>query len=221
MHIDRAHSAQVGDHNTQNNTFANSRDTTYNTTHNSTDNSIHNTTDNSTHHTTHKKTQVKFSVPVLGPVLSLAYAHPLIAALMAAVVVGGGGAAINASLPDSTPSPSTALVRGFVMKSDGQKAPQGYDFTHAPPVVADAGTDAIYLQGSSLYATNGKLAGWSTSAVPTAEGCRDAVAEHPVRAVYIGVTSVVCYLDRNGDPGYISVTALGLTSATVDTAHLR
>ncbi|MFI1509381.1 hypothetical protein [Streptomyces sp. NPDC020597] len=171
---------------------------------------------------TQKNTQMKFSVPVVGPLLSLAFAHPVIAGLTAVAVVGGGGAAVSAALPDSTPSPSTAVVRGFVMKaSDGQTAPTGYDFTHSPPTLADAGTDAVYAQGGYLLSTAGKLAEWQTSQPPTAQGCRKAVAEHPVRRTAVGVAYVMCYLDRNGDPGYISVTAHDNDSVTVDTAHLQ
>ncbi|MCQ9134213.1 hypothetical protein [Streptomyces hilarionis] len=170
---------------------------------------------------TQKNTSLKFSVPVVGPLLSLAYAHPLMAGLMAVVLVGGGGAAVGAALPDSTTSPSTSLVRGFVMqRSDGEKGAVGYDFTPSPPVVADAGTDALYVQSGYLMSTNGKLASWSSSEVPTAEGCRKAVAEHPTRQTAVSVTFVMCYLDRNGDPGYISVTGTDDTSVTIDTAHL-
>ncbi|MFD9391654.1 hypothetical protein ACFWBB_13260 [Streptomyces sp. NPDC060000] len=170
---------------------------------------------------TQKNTQLKFSIPVIGPLISMAYAHPLIAAVTAVAVVGGGGAAVSAALPDSTSSPSTTLLRGFVMeRSEGQKAPKGYDFTPTPPVVADAGTDALYLQGGFLMSTNGKLATWGSSGVPTAEGCRKAVAESPVREAAVSVGYAMCYLDRNGDPGYITVTASETDSVTVDTAHL-
>ncbi|GGS11370.1 hypothetical protein GCM10010269_58080 [Streptomyces humidus] len=170
---------------------------------------------------TQKNTSLKFSIPVVGPLLSLAYGHPLVAGLMAVVLVGGGGAAVSAALPDSTPSPSTSLVRGFVMqRSDGQKAAVGYDFTHSPPVVADSGTDALYVQSGFLMSTDGKLAEWSTSEVPTAEGCRKAVSEHPTREASVAVTYVMCYLDRNGDPGYISITGTDDKSVTIDTAHL-
>jgi hypothetical protein len=41
-------------------------------------------------------------------------------------------------------------------------APTGYDFSRTPPVVAGANTDAIYVAGSSLVTTNGKLASWNT-----------------------------------------------------------
>lgn len=170
---------------------------------------------------TQKNTSLKFSVPVVGPLLSMAYAHPLIAGLTAVAVVGGGGAAVNAALPDAPSSPSTAIVRGFVMeRSDGQKAPTGYDFTHSPPAVADAGTDAVYVQGGYIRSTNGKMAELGSSEVPTSELCRKAVTEHPVRQTAVGIGYVVCYLDRNGDPGYITVTASADDSVTVDTAHL-
>ncbi|MGW2618851.1 hypothetical protein [Streptomyces sp. NPDC001500] len=170
---------------------------------------------------TQKNTSLKFSVPVVGPLLSLAGAHPLTAGLMAVLLVGGGGAAVGAALPDSTPSPSTSLVRGFAMqRSDGEKGAVGYDFTHSPPVVADAGTDALYVQNGFLMSTNGKLASWSSSEVPTAEGCRKAVKEHPTRETAVSVTYVMCYLDRNGDPGYISITGADDKSVTIDTAHL-
>ncbi|WP_333741945.1 hypothetical protein [Streptomyces sp. IBSBF 2806] len=170
---------------------------------------------------TQKNTSLKFSIPVVGPLLSLAYTHPLMAGLMGVLLLGGGGAAVGAALPDSTPAPSTSLVRGFAMqRSDGEKGAVGYDFTHSPPAVADAGTDALYVQNGYLMSTNGKLASWSSSEVPTAEGCRKAVKEHPTRETPVSVTYVMCYLDRNGDPGYISVTGTDDKSVTIDTAHL-
>ncbi|MFI5967617.1 hypothetical protein ACIA8J_36330 [Streptomyces asoensis] len=171
---------------------------------------------------TQKNTQLKFSVPVIGPLIGMAYAHPLIAGLTAVAVVGGGGAAISAALPDSPSSPSTALVRGFVMeRSDGQKAPTGYDFTSTPPVVAGPGVDALYLQGGFLMSTNGKLASWGSSGVPTAQDCRKAVADDPSREAAVSVGYAMCFLDRNGDPGYLTITASQTDSVTVDTAHLR
>jgi hypothetical protein len=171
---------------------------------------------------TQKNTSLKFSIPVVGPLLSLACTHPLMAGLAAVVLVGGGGAAVSAALPDSTPAPSTSLVRGFVMeRSDDGKAAVGYDFTHSPPVVADSGTDALYVQSGFLISTNGKLASWSSSEAPTAEGCRKAVSEHPTREAAVAVTYVMCYVDRDGDPGYIAVTGADGDSVTVDTAHLR
>lgn len=128
---------------------------------------------------------------------------------------------VAGALPDSPSSPSTALVRGFVMEqSDGEKAPTGYDFTRTPPAVADTGTDALYMQGGYLVSTNGRLASWGSSEVPTAEGCRKAVAENPVRRTSVSVGYAMCYLDRNGDPGYISITATETGSVTIDTAHL-
>ncbi|WP_327312179.1 hypothetical protein [Streptomyces sp. NBC_01235] len=213
MNTDRMRGAQLGDHAPQSDPSVPPRPGTHQS-------QAQTVTAGGNARVTQKNTQLKFSIPVVGPLLSMAYAHPLIAGLTAVAVIGGGGAAV-ATLPDSTSSPSTALVRGFVMKTDSEKAPPGYDFTHTPPVIADAGTDAIYLQGGYLYSTNGKMAAWSSSVVPTAEGCREAVTEHPVRQTTVGVSYVVCYLDRNGDPGYISVTATDNDSITVDTAHLN
>jgi hypothetical protein len=69
--------------------------------------------------------------------------------------------------------------------------------------------------------TDGKLALWETSKLPTGPECRNAVAEHPARQVTFGVQTLVCYLDRDGEPGYISATAVGSRSTVVDTAHLR
>jgi hypothetical protein len=93
---------------------------------------------------TQKNTQVKFSVPLLGPLLSAASAHPVIASVAAVAVIGGGGVATTAALSGSASPAPTALVRGFAMKNSAQGAPTGYDFSHTPPVVADNTSDAIY-----------------------------------------------------------------------------
>jgi hypothetical protein len=215
MTMDRTRGAQAGDHNVQHNTYLPPPPADHRT---STAQSV---TAGDNARITQKNTQLKFSVPVVGPLLSLAWAHPVIAGVTAVAVVGASGAALNAALPDSGSAPSTALVRGFVMKADSEKAPTGYDFSHTPPAVAGNGTDAIYVQGSSLVSTAGKLAEWDSSEPPTAAGCRAAVNEHPLRRVTVGAQYVVCYLDGNGDPGYITVTAWEGESAVVDTAHLR
>ncbi|MET7657073.1 MULTISPECIES: hypothetical protein [unclassified Streptomyces] len=214
MNPDRTRGAQLGDHGSRDDAFVPAPPGTHHS-------STQTATASGSARITQKNTQLKFSIPVIGPLLSLAFAHPLIAGLTAVAVVGGGGAALTAGLPDSGSSPSTALVRGFVMEqSDSQKAPTGYDFTHTPPVVADAGTDALYVQGGSLMSTSGELASWGSSQVPTAESCRKAVAENPVRQTAVSIGYAMCYLDRNGDPGYLTVTASDTDSVTVDTAHL-
>lgn len=68
--------------------------------------------------------------------------------------------------------------------------------------------------------TNGRLASWGSSGVPTAEGCRKAVTDEPERKTSVYIGYAVCYLDRNGDPGYLTFTASDTKSVTVDTAHL-
>ena len=214
MTMDRTRGAQAGDHNVQNNTYLPPRPGNRRT---STSQSV---TAGDNARITQKNTQLKFSVPVVGPLLNLAWAHPVIAGIAAVAVAGAGGAAVNAALPDSGSSPSTTLVRGFVMKAETGKAPVGYDFTHTPPTTADNSTDVIYVQGSSLVSTAGKLADWQSSAPPTAADCRKAVTEHPLRQTTVVTQSVVCYLDGNGDPGYLTVTAWDGESAVVDTAHL-
>ncbi|QJS99445.1 hypothetical protein G9272_03265 [Streptomyces asoensis] len=214
MNTDRTRGAHLGDQDSRDDAFVPPQPGTHHS-------STQTATASGSARITQKNTQMKFSIPVIGPLLSLAYAHPLIAGVTAVAVVAGGGAAVTAALPDSTSSPSTALVRGFVMdQSDGQKAPTGYDFTPTPPVVAGTGTDALYLQGGYLMSTNGRLASWGSSEVPTAEGCRKEVTENPVRKTSVSVGYAMCYLDRNGDPGYITVTASDTDSVTVDTAHL-
>ncbi|WP_062645817.1 hypothetical protein [Streptomyces maremycinicus] len=214
MNTDRTRGARLGDHDSRDDTFVPPQPGSHHS-------STQTATASGSARITQKNTQMKFSIPVIGPLLTLAYAHPLLAGLTALVVVGGGGAAVTAGLPDGTSSPSTALVRGFVMEqSDGQKAPVGYDFTSTPPVVADAGTDALYVQGGFLMSTSGNLASWGSSEVPTAEGCRKAVTDNPERKAAVSVGYAMCYLDRNGDPGYITITANTTDAVTVDTAHL-
>ncbi|MFC4503903.1 MULTISPECIES: hypothetical protein [Streptomyces] len=215
MTFDRTRGAQAGNNNVQNNTYLPPQPTGR---HPTTSQSV-TAGDNAT--VNQKNTQLKFSVPVIGPLLGLASTHPVIAGVAAVAVLGGGGAAVSAGLSDQgASSPSTGVVRGFVMKAEIGEAPVGYDFAHTPPRVAGNGTDAVYVQQSSLVSTAGKLAVWSSSEAPTAAGCRDAVAEHPQRRITVGTQFVVCYVDANGDPGYITVTAWQGESAVVDTAHL-
>ncbi|GGX84754.1 hypothetical protein [Streptomyces fructofermentans] len=215
MRIDRPKGAQVGDGNVQHNTYVPPQ---AGPRHRSPSMSV-SAGDHA--HVTQKNTSLKFSIPVVGPLLALAAAHPVVAAGAAALVLGGGGLAANAALSDSGSGASTALVRGFTLKNSPDGASTGYDFSHTPPVVADTATDAIYMSGSLLVATNGKLAQWNTSELPTGDDCRALLAEQPVRSVPVGPQTVVCYLDRNGDPGYISVTSSDIEATTVDTAHLR
>lgn len=214
MHIDRTSAARAGDHGPHHPTHLPPPPDPPATTQSVT------AGDNA--RITQKNTQVKFSIPVIGPLLTLAWAHPLLAGAVTVALVGGGGIAVSA-LPDSGSgsSPSTELVRGFEMKVGDEKAPTGYDFTHNPPQVADSGTDAVYVQGNYLYSTNGKISLMASADAPTAEGCREAVSQNPERQIFINISSLVCYMDGNGDPGYISVTAFDSDSLTIDTAHLR
>lgn len=214
MKNDHIKGAQVGHGNAQNNTYlppgAGSRRS-------SPSMAVH-AGDNAT--VSQKNTHLKFSVPVIGPLIGMASAHPVIAGVAAVAIIGGGTVATTVVLPDSGSPASTAVVRGFTMKNNPQGAPTGYDFSRTPPTVADKNSDAIYVSGSLLVSTNGKLASWESSKPPTAADCRDAVVRHPLRQTPVGVQSVVCYLDRNGDPGYISVTAHDSETTTIDTAHL-
>lgn len=215
MKIDRTKGAQVGRGNVQNNTYLPPETGSRRS---SPSMSVH-AGDNA--HVSQKNTNLKFSIPVIGPLLGMASAHPVIAGVAAVAVIGGGGVTATAVLPDSGNQVSTAVVRGFTMKDNSQGAPTGYDFSHTPPAVADKSSDAIYVSGSVMVSTNGKLASWDTQTPPTAAGCRTAVAQHPLRQVAYGVQTMVCYVDRNGDPGYISVTAYDSNTTTIDTAHLR
>lgn len=168
-----------------------------------------------------KNTHLRFSVPVIGPLLAMTSAHPVIAGVAALAVVGGGGLAANAALSPAAPSVSTALVRGFHLESSSQGAPIGYDFSRTPPARADATTDAVYVSGGYLIATNGKLADWGQPQLPSGSDCRNAVAKHPVRQTVVSTRALTCYVDRNGNPGYIMVTGSDTDSTIIDTAHLR
>ncbi|MEU6324040.1 hypothetical protein [Streptomyces sp. NPDC047009] len=215
MNIDRTKGAQVGGGNVQSNTYLPPR---AGARHHSPAMSVH-AGDNA--HVHQKNTHLKFSIPVIGQLFNMASAHPVIAGATAVALIGGGTMAATVVLQGPGSPASTAVVRGFTMKSDGQGAPTGYDFSHRPPVVAESDSDAVYVSGSLLVSTNGKLAAWQSAALPTGAECRTAVAEHPVREAPLGIQSVFCYLDRNGDPGYIAVTAYDTETTTVDTARLN
>lgn len=214
----RIKGAQAGDGNVQNNMYLPPQ----RGAHHSRDHAPSVTVTAGDHSTVNQKnTHVKFSVPVLGPLLAMTSAHPVIAGVAALAVAGGGGLAANAALSGPPSSVSTALVRGFHLRDNGQGAPIGYDFSRTPPAKAGASTDAIYVSGGYLVSSNGKLAEWDAQQLPSAADCRDAVAKHPVRQTVLGVRALTCYVDRNGNPGYILVTGSDSESTIIDTAHLR
>ncbi|MFI6662906.1 hypothetical protein ACIBL8_46310 [Streptomyces sp. NPDC050523] len=214
----RIKGAQAGDGNIQNNTYLppqrgahHSRDYAPSATATAGDHSTIN----------QKNTHLKFSIPVIGPLLAMTSAHPVIAGVAALAVVGGGGFAANAALSDPAPSVSTTLVRGFHLEDGGQGAPVGYDFSRTPPAKAGRNTDAIYASGGELVATNGKLADWDERQLPSASDCRAAVAKHPERQTVITTGALTCFVDSDGNPGYILVTGTDTDSTIIDTAHLR
>jgi hypothetical protein len=225
MRMDRARGTQVGDDNTQTNHFVPPQRAARRRGQGSPTVRV-NAGNGAVVNTSQKTTNVRFSVPVVGPLLSLVAVHPVIAAAVAVVVVGGGGVAASGVLsgPGSGPdgSAATHIVRGFKMATsvDGGE-PVGYDFSGATPTVADPNTDAIYVSGGQLTSTSGQLALWSGSTLPTAGECREEVAKSAVRQMSIWPGLLVCYVDKNNNPGYITETAIGGTSITVDTAHLR
>ncbi|ANS70143.1 hypothetical protein SLINC_7919 [Streptomyces lincolnensis] len=215
----RTKGAQVGDGNVQHNTYLPPQRTPQ---HRSRDYAPSATVTAGDHSTvTQKNTHLRFSIPVIGPLLAVASTHPVIAGAAAVAIIGGGGLATTTALSDPDPSVSTTLVRGFRMKATDQGAPTGYDFSRTPPVVAGANTDAIYVSGGYMIATDGRLAEWTSSKLPSAAECRTAVAENPVRQTVAGSQRLVCFVDRNGKPGYILVTGTDGQYTSVDTAHLR
>ncbi|MEU9394774.1 hypothetical protein AB0D86_32870 [Streptomyces sp. NPDC048324] len=218
MKNSRIKGAQVGDGNVQNNTYLPPQRGGHRSR-------VHDSSATVTagdHATINQKnTHLKFSIPVIGPLLSMTAAHPVIAGAAALVVVGGGGLATKAALSDPPAAVSTALVRGFHLQDSNEGAPIGYDFSHTPPSRAGTNTDAIYVSGGYLNATNGKLAEWDSEKMPTASDCRTAVARHPVRQTVLSSLGITCYVDRDGNPGYIQVTGSDSESTIVDTAHLR
>ncbi|KQV93774.1 hypothetical protein [Streptomyces sp. Root369] len=218
MRNSRTNGVQAGDGNTQHNTYLPPQKPTHRRSRDYAPTATVTTGDHST--VTQKNTHLKFSIPVIGPMIGMASTHPVIAGVAAVTIIGGGGLATNAALSGPQPSVSTTLVRGFRMTDTGA-TPTGYDFTRTPPVPAGSTTDAIYVSGGYLVASNGKLASWSSDKLPTGADCRRAVTEHPVRQTVVGAHYLTCYVDRNGNPGYILVTATATGHTTVDTAHLR
>ena len=220
MRIGQAKGAQVGKGNTQNNTYLPTQKGARHSTRDSSSMSV-TAGDNSTIHSTQTSKHTKFSIPVIGPLVSFAAVHPVVAAMTAVVVVGAGTVASGAL---SSSGGSTGLTRGVhLTEADNGAPPLGYDFSQTPPAVAGPNSDAIYVQGGFIYFTSGKLAHWTSSAtIPTAAQCRDAVAKDPVRQVVIELGGVTCYLDSHGDPGYFTITSDPMTGnyITVDTAHL-
>jgi hypothetical protein len=80
--------------------------------------------------------------------------------------------------------------------------------------------EAIYNEGAALMSTADQLAPWSGQAVPTASECLSAVKDHPNRSVSAYPQSLICFVDQNGKPGYILVTAYASQYLTIDTVHL-
>ncbi|MFL6117170.1 MAG: hypothetical protein ACJ786_38335 [Catenulispora sp.] len=221
VRADRARGAQIGDNNTQHITNETpSRSAAPHasghaqaTTISSGDHA--NVTSNQTHNS------VKFNIPFIGPLLTTAAVHPVIASVTAVVVIGGAGVAGNSVLSGS-PSTNTSIVRGFQMKTVlGAGTPPGYDFSQTPPLIAAANAEAIYNEGVSLMSTSDQLAPWAGKAVPTGAECRAAVKDHAARSVSAYPQTLICYVDQNGKPGYILVTAYTSEFLTIDTAHLK
>ncbi|MFJ9543701.1 hypothetical protein ACIRPX_41695 [Streptomyces sp. NPDC101225] len=214
----RIRGAQAGDGNVQHNTYLPPQ----RGAHHSRDYAPSATVTTGDHSTVNQKnTHLRLSVPVIGPLLAMSSAHPVVAGVTALAVLGGGGLAANAALSDPRPSVSTALVRGFHLQDNGQGAPIGYDFSRTPPAKAGTSTDAVYVSGGYLVSSNGKLAEWSALQLPSAADCREAVAKHPIRQTVLTTRALTCYVDRDGNPGYILVTGSDSESTIVDTAHLR
>ncbi|ACU75767.1 hypothetical protein Caci_6934 [Catenulispora acidiphila DSM 44928] len=222
MKIGQAKGAQVGDGNTQHNTYLPPQKSGR---HSARDSSPVTVTagDNSTVNTTQKNTNLKFSIPIIGPLFTFASVHPVIAVTTAAAVLGGTGAVASGAMSSSKSGVSTQLVRGFhLTEAETGAQPIGYDFSRTPPVLAGPNTEAIYIQGGFVYSSSGKLAEWTGATNPTAAQCSDAVAKQPVREVVISVGSMTCYLDLNGNTGYFTITSSPMTGnyITIDTAHL-
>jgi len=222
MKIGHAKGAQIGDRNTQNNTFVPAQKGAR-ARHRTQDSSSVTVTgsENVTVHSTQRN--MKFSIPIIGPLFSFASVHPVIAVATTVVVLGGTGVAANSALSDSKPGVSTDLVRGFRLPdADPTATPTGYDFSHNPPVVAGSNADAIYSQRGAIFSTSGKLAHWFGAGVPTAADCRAEIAKQPEREVLPSVGDLTCYLDKNGNAGYFTVTAIPSNNDyfMIDTAHL-
>jgi hypothetical protein len=157
--------------------------------------------------------------------------RPLVSAAIAVVVLGGGGVLAGVLLsgpsePAASPGasgPAPRVVHGFKMVLPlGSAEPVGYDFSRTPPVVADLSGQAIYVSGDQLMSTSGQLAAWDGGGTaPTDAQCRDALARGSVRDVNVWVGRVVCYIDKNNNPGYIAVTGISGAAVVVDTAELR
>jgi hypothetical protein len=76
----------------------------------------------STVNNTQTNTHLKFSIPVIGPLLSAAAVHPVVAGITAVVVVGGASVAGEAAMSQSANSGSLSIVRGFHRQRLGQCA---------------------------------------------------------------------------------------------------
>lgn len=222
MRMDRAKGAQVGDRNTQHNTYVPPQRGGRRRTQDSPSVRVR-AGDGAVVTTTQRTTNVRFSVPVIGPLLNLVTVHPVIAATVAVIVLGGGGVAASQALSGpGSDAGATQIVRGFKMSAaSGDGAPVGYDFSTDTPKVADLNAQAIYVSGTQLMSTSGQLAVWAGNTLPTAAQCRELLAKDAVRQTDIWPGLLVCYMDKNNNPGYITETAFDATSVTVDTAHLR
>ena len=193
--------------------------------------------DNATITNTQKKTNLKFSVPVFGPLFALMAAHPVIAgAATIAVVVGagvGGAVAEHAASSTSPGSAPTGVVRGFKMNGADISNPNlsgaSYDFTKTPPA-DDGAADSVTFSNGYVYGRD--IGPFTGSGTPTASGCLSAVKQAQQKAasdnantvqVFIQPGTVVCYVDTYGRPGYFIVTvgdASPVGYIVVDTAHL-
>lgn len=160
-----------------------------------------------------KTSNVKISVPVIGPFISLASAHPIAAAVTVVAIAGTGvgGAQLARSL--SSGPETFHMVTG-----------SGYDFSQVPPRMTSVtapsalrytGPEPLAIVNEAIGAISSNIARFSGPGKPTATACRADVNAHAAEAVPIRAGSVVCFINQSGESGYIKVISVIPQYATV------
>jgi hypothetical protein len=174
---------------------------------------------------TQKTSNVKISVPVLGPIVSLALGHPVIAAVTAVAVAGAGIGGTQLSRALSSPGPSSPASATFQMPAGNIH----YDFSKIPPAETSiTAPSSLWYTGPSLVALSNEaiaglsfnIASFTPTGTPTAAACKSDVNSHAANEIPVHAGSVICFLTQSGQAGYLKVVDVIPQHATVTAALL-
>jgi hypothetical protein len=170
---------------------------------------------------TQKTSNVKISIPVLGPIISLALAHPVIAAVTAVAVAGAGIAGTQLSSGPSSSGPATFQMPAGNIFFDFSKIPPAKTSITAPSSLGYTGPSPVALTNEAIAGFSSNIASFTGTGTPTAAACKSDVNSHAANSIPIQADSVICFLTQSGQAGYIKIVDVIPQYATVTAALLQ